>query len=81
MTQESRTKSSSNASPRRLESRLPRATIWPVSIASARRETSNKDCESPQDPDARVTKMKDGRTHLAHTVEHAVDMETGVLLA
>jgi transposase len=25
--------------------------------------------------------MKDGRTHLAHKVEHAVDLETGVLFA
>jgi hypothetical protein len=34
------------------------------------------------DPDARITKMKDGRrTHLAHKAEHAVDMETGALVA
>lgn len=36
---------------------------------------------SPIDPDARVTKMKDGTTHLAHKAEHAVDMETGVVIA
>lgn|SRR5579884_1582906 len=35
----------------------------------------------PHDPDARITKMKDGRTHLAHKAEHAVDMETGVVVA
>ena len=29
-----------------------------------------------RDPDAKITKMKDGRTHLAHTAEHAVDLET-----
>jgi transposase len=42
---------------------------------------SNKDWESPSDPDARITKMKDGRTHLAHKAEHAVDMETGAVVA
>jgi len=25
--------------------------------------------------------MKDGRTHLAHKAEHAVDMETGAVVA
>ena len=44
-------------------------------------EGSNEQWESPDDPDARITKMKDGRTHLAHKVEHAVDMETGAVLA
>src|SRR5207247_1652478 len=33
------------------------------------------------DPDAKVTKMKDGRTHLAHKAEHAVDLETGAIVA
>jgi transposase len=42
---------------------------------------SNEDWEHPDDPDAKITKMKDGRTHLAHKVEHAVDMETGAVLA
>ena len=32
------------------------------------------------DPDARITKMKDGRTHLAHKAEHAVDLETGAIV-
>jgi len=44
------------------------------------RKASNEDWEHPQDPDARITKMKDGRTHLAHKVEHAVDMETGAVV-
>jgi transposase len=35
----------------------------------------------PHDPDARITKMKDGRTHLAHKAEHAVDLETGAVVA
>jgi len=42
---------------------------------------SNEEWEHPDDPDAKITKMKDGRTHLAHKVEHAVDMETGAVLA
>ena len=42
---------------------------------------SNKEWEHPHDTDARITKMKDGRTHLAHKVEHAVDMKTGAVLA
>ena len=42
---------------------------------------SNQDWEHPDDPDAKITKMKDGSTHLAHKAEHAVDMETGAVLA
>jgi transposase len=42
---------------------------------------SNDEWEHPDDPDSKITKMKDGRTHLAHKVEHAVDMETGAVLA
>src|SRR5439155_18864336 len=42
---------------------------------------SNEEWEHPHDPDARITKMKDGRTHLAHKVEHAVDVETGAVVA
>ena len=37
---------------------------------------SNDDWTHPQDPDAKITKMKDGRTRLAHKAEHAVDLET-----
>jgi transposase len=46
-----------------------------------KKKTSNKDWTSPTDPDAKVTKMKDGRTHLAHKAEHAVDLDTGALIA
>src|SRR5207245_322700 len=42
---------------------------------------SNDDWKNPHDPDAQITKMKDGRTHLAHKAEHAVDLETGAVLA
>ena len=41
---------------------------------------SNDDWEHPHDSDAKITKMKDGRTHLAHKAEHAVDMETGAVV-
>lgn len=46
-----------------------------------KKKTSNQEWVSPSDPDARVTRMKDGRTHLAHKAEHAVDMETGAVVA
>jgi transposase len=46
-----------------------------------KKKTSNKDWINPHDPDAKVTKMKDGRTHLAHKAEHAVDLETGAIVA
>jgi transposase len=45
------------------------------------RKASNKDWKHPHDPDARVTKMKDGTTHLAHKAEHAVDLETDAIVA
>lgn len=41
----------------------------------------NAEWRHPHDPDARITKMKDGRTHLAHKAEHAVDLETGAVVA
>ena len=46
-----------------------------------KKKTSNKDWTNPHDPDAKVAKMKDGRTHLAHKAEHAVDLETGAIVA
>ena len=46
-----------------------------------KKKTSNKDWTNPHDPDAKVTKMKGGRTHLAHKAEHAVDLDTGAIVA
>ena len=46
-----------------------------------KKRTSNKDWKNPSDPDAKITKMKDGRTHLAHKAEHAVDLDSGALVA
>lgn len=45
------------------------------------KKVSNQDWVSPSDPDARIMKMKDGRTHLAHKAEHAIDLDSGLLLA
>ncbi|MCA2968232.1 MAG: transposase [Acidobacteriaceae bacterium] len=42
---------------------------------------SNEDWEHTHDPDARIAKMKDGSAHIAHTAEHAVDLETGAIVA
>lgn len=43
--------------------------------------TSNDDWESPTDPDGRIAKRKDGRTHLAYKTEHAVDLDSGLVVA
>ena len=45
------------------------------------KKLSNADWESPTDPDARIAKLKDGRTHLAYKPEHAVDLDTGAVVA
>ena len=47
---------------------------------SRTKKTSNAEWTHPHDPDARVTKLKDGRTHLAHKAEHTVDLETGAVV-
>jgi transposase len=46
-----------------------------------KKKASNDDWQNPNDPDARITKMKDGRTHLAHKAEHAVDLDSGAVLS
>jgi transposase len=46
-----------------------------------KRKGSNTDWTSPSDPDAKIAKMKDGRTHLADKAEHAVDLDTGAIVA
>jgi transposase len=46
-----------------------------------KKKGSNKEWKNPYDPDARIAKMKDGSTHLAHKAEHAVDLSSGALLA
>ena len=46
-----------------------------------KKKGSNDDWTHPHDPDAKITKMKDGRTHLAHKAEQAVDLDTGAVVA
>lgn len=46
-----------------------------------KKKGSNKEWENPSDPDARIAKMKNGSTHMAHKAEHAVDLSSGALLA
>ena len=46
-----------------------------------KKKGSNKEWKNPYDPDARIAKMKNGSTHLAHKAEHAVDLSSGALLA
>jgi len=45
------------------------------------KKVPNKDWESKTDPDSRITRMKDGRTHLAYKAEHTVDLETDLVLS
>jgi transposase len=45
------------------------------------KKLSNADWESPTDPDARIARLKDGRTHLAYKPEHAMDLDTGAVVA
>jgi transposase len=46
-----------------------------------KKKGSNREWKNPHDPDARIAKMKDGSTHMAHKAEHAVDLSSGALLA
>jgi transposase len=45
-----------------------------------KKKGSNDDWTHPHDPDAKITELKDGRTHLAHKAEHAVDLDTGAVV-
>ncbi len=46
-----------------------------------KKRMSNQEWKSPADGDARIAKMKDGRTHLAHKAEHAIDLDTSAVVA
>jgi transposase len=46
-----------------------------------KKKSSNQEWKSSTDPDARIAKMKDGSTHMAHKAEHAVDMESWAVIA
>lgn len=45
------------------------------------KKLSNGEWVSTTDPEAKVAKLKDGRTHMAYKPEHAVDLDTGVVIA
>jgi transposase len=45
------------------------------------KKVSNKDWQSPVDEDARIAKLKDGRTRLAHKAEHVVDLDSGAIVS
>jgi len=45
------------------------------------KKVSNEQWESPTDPDSRIAKMKDGRTHLAYKAEHVVDLVSEAIVA
>jgi transposase len=62
------------------------ATPTAVELARFDRQRKGKKCSNtqwhnPHDPDAKITRMKDGRTHLAYKPEHAVDLESGAIVA
>ena len=44
------------------------------------KKLSNTDWVSKSDPEAKIAKMQDGTTHLASKPEHAVDLDTGVVV-
>jgi transposase len=45
------------------------------------KQVSNQEWENPHDPDARIAKMKDGRTRLAYKAEHAVDLASEAIVS
>ena len=45
------------------------------------KKLSNQDWVSRSDPEAKIAKTKDGTTHLAYKPEHAVDLDTGAVVA
>ena len=45
------------------------------------KKVSNDDWQSPNDPDSRIARMKDGTTHPAYKAEHVVDLDTDLVLA
>jgi transposase len=57
-----------------------RADLARIDRRRKKKKGSNDDWTHPKDPDAKITKMKNGRTHLAHKAEHAVDLDTGAIV-
>lgn len=46
-----------------------------------KKTVSNDEWQSPSDPDSRIVRMKDGRTHLGYKAEHVVDLASEIILA
>ena len=66
------------------ESSMPTTTLSELAAFDRKRKgkkVSNKDWQSPVDKDARIAKLKDGRTHLAHKAEHVVDLDSGAIVS
>jgi transposase len=57
------------------------ATLRKMDRKRKGKKVSNKDWKHPKDPDARIAKMKDGRTRMAYKSEHSVDMDTQAIVA
>src|SRR3954453_22686722 len=55
--------------------------IWCGWTAREKARNCRTHWESPIDPDARIAKLKDGRTRLADKPEHALDLDTGAIIA
>jgi hypothetical protein len=55
--------------------------IWSGWMAPHQQETVERRLGSPIDPDARIAKLKDGRTHPAYKPEHTLDLDTGAIIA
>jgi transposase len=49
--------------------------------ARKNKKVSNDEWVSKTDPQSRITKMKDGTTHLAYKAEHVVDLDTEIIVA
>ena len=59
----------------------PTRKEWVRFDRKRKKKTSNREWANPHDPEAKITKLKDGRTRLGHKVEEAVDLETGAVVA
>ncbi|MGH9641818.1 MAG: transposase [Terriglobales bacterium] len=45
------------------------------------KKVSNEEWKSPTDPDSRIARMKDGTTHFAYKAEHAIDVDSDLIVA
>ena len=46
-----------------------------------KKTASNDEWLNPNDPAAKIARMKDGTTHLAYKAEHVIDLDSGLLVA